>query len=78
MSVIDQYHNSSFMMSPNSAGEKGYESASGVHDDAAGLPRGSKARFAFIQPELPNINDYPFNAHQAKNIYRKSNINYQA
>ena len=43
------------------ANDKGYESASvmqfTVVDDAAGLPIGSKARFAVYRPELPGIGE---------------------
>ena len=41
-----------------------------VVDDAAGLPVGSKARFAVYRPELPGIGD-PLNFSQAKGQYRK-------
>ena len=79
LSVTDP-NNTSFM-SPGHMDSKGYESASAmqttVTDEAAGLPIHSKARFALYRPELPNINDIPFNSMQAANIYRKKYSNYQ-
>ena len=80
LSVTD--NNNASVMSPSNMDHKGYESASAMQttvtaDEAAGLPINSKARFAIYRPELPNINDIPFNSMQATNIYRKKYSNYQ-